>query len=101
MLTDFSVQRLCERCLGSDCHFHWQLAGSSMARLADILLNYCGKNSPFYIVSFVVIFRNVTLTLIKDLLCVLYSFIGQMHIPFKCYFIHVLLHTCKTGVGIV
>lgn len=99
MLTDVGDQTFCEHCMDLGCCFCGQLLGSSGARLADVVINYCGTSAPVYIFVFLIaIFRTVTPILNEDLLHVLHSNIGQVYGPFKCYFIHVLLHTCKTEV---
>ena len=92
-------QIFCEHHLGLDCCFCWQRMGSSLTRLVDVVITYCGKCAPFYIFSFnITIFRTVTPILNEDLLQVLHRIIGQVYISYNCYFIHVLLHTCKTEV---
>jgi hypothetical protein len=44
MLTDVGDLKLCELCVGLGCYFCWQLVGSSVVRLADVVVNHLKPN---------------------------------------------------------
>jgi len=84
MLTDVGDQTFCEHCIGLGCCFCWQLVGSSVPILADVIISYCGTSAPLYIFLFlIVIFRTVTAILNEDLVHVLHSNIGHVYASFK------------------